>query len=295
MSLTKTQALVVGAVLSVGALTIVGLFWAYHERPVVYPIQKRIQYRLEIKNQTSKALKHVELLLYAPANLIATQNTKLINTSHTKTINSDKLGNQVLQFYLDLAPNGTKFITIDVDVAMASVPNAVELHDPAPFLREEPFIETQAPELRALANQLQGDDDEMTIKNIYQWVSDNIASQKYVREDRGAQHALRQRQGDCTEFMYLTVALARINKIPARGIGGYVLKTNGRLQPTAYHNWAQVFVDGSWRLLDAQKRVFRERGSDYIAMRVLSNKQQTLMENTHQFLITGKGLHVKMY
>ena len=44
----------------------------------------------------------------------------------------------------------------------------------------------------------------------------------YIKNDRGALYALKTKEGDCTEFMHLFVALCRANKIPARCIGGYV-------------------------------------------------------------------------
>lgn len=48
--------------------------------------------------------------------------------------------------------------------------------------------------------------------------------------------------------MYLSMALARANGIPARGIAGYVYGGNAVLHPEDNHNWAEFYLDNK-RLL----------------------------------------------
>ncbi len=168
--------------------------------------------------------------------------------------------------------------------------------NPALFLQEEAYVELAAPEIKALAAELRAGDAATTVAKIYQWLVDNMAAKDYSREDRGALYALHQRQGDCTEFMYLTLALARSVGVPARGLGGYVVTESGRLQPARYHNWAEVYVDGTWRLVDAHSGVMRQHEADYIAMRVVSHRLKNPMGNSHQFMVAGdQPLKVKMY
>ena len=94
--------------------------------------------------------------------------------------------------------------------------------------------------------------------------------------------------------MYLFVALCRANGMAARGIGGYVCSENTVLKPNDYHNWAEFYQDGAWRIADPQKKVFAQNQSDYIGMRVIGKSQKNPIGKFHRFRFEGKGLKVKM-
>ena len=129
---------------------------------------------------------------------------------------------------------------------------------------------------------------------IFRWVADNIHYTGYLRDTRGALYALRNRRGDCTESMCLFAALCRAKQIPARGVGGYVCKEDSILKPDSYHNWAEFYEAGAWRIGDPQKRVFMERPSDYIAMRIIGESPKNPMGEFNRFRSSGIGLEVKM-
>jgi hypothetical protein len=94
--------------------------------------------------------------------------------------------------------------------------------------------------------------------------------------------------------MSLFAALCRAKKIPARGIGGYVCSGDSILQPGSYHNWAEFYEAGAWRIADPQKKVFRNRPSDYIAMRIIGESSKNPMGEFNRFRSSGDGLEVKM-
>ena len=54
---------------------------------------------------------------------------------------------------------------------------------------------------------------------IFQWVSQNVKDDGYSAKDRGALYALTNRKGDCTEFMYLFVALCRLSADSSARLG----------------------------------------------------------------------------
>jgi hypothetical protein len=109
----------------------------------------------------------------------------------------------------------------------------------------------------------------------------------------GAKYAVDKRRGDCTEYAYLVTALARVNGIVARPLGGYVMDRNGSPKADEYHNWAEVYVDGSWRLIDAQKENNQTNIEQYVAMQVISQKIPNSMETAHRFPVKGKiAVHV---
>lgn len=55
------------------------------------------------------------------------------------------------------------------------------------------------------------------------------------------------RAGVCRDFAHLAIALCRASDIPARAVSAYAW----RLEPADLHAVAEVFVGGSWRLVDA--------------------------------------------
>jgi len=94
--------------------------------------------------------------------------------------------------------------------------------------------------------------------------------------------------------MHLFVALCRANKIPARCIGGYVRRENATLKPADYHNWAEFYQDGAWRIADPQRKLFMRNQSHYVAMQVIAESSENPMGNYHRFRFSGNGLKVIM-
>jgi len=57
-------------------------------------------------------------------------------------------------------------------------------------------------------------------------------------------------KGDCTEYAQLFVALARLNGIPAREVGGLVYNYSDELPQFSGHAWAEVWMGDAWREVD---------------------------------------------
>ena len=57
-------------------------------------------------------------------------------------------------------------------------------------------------------------------------------------------------KGDCTEYAQLFVALARLNGIPAREVGGLVYNYSDKLPQFSGHAWAEVWMGDGWREVD---------------------------------------------
>jgi transglutaminase-like putative cysteine protease len=94
--------------------------------------------------------------------------------------------------------------------------------------------------------------------------------------------------------MYLFVALCRANKIPARGIGGYLGSNNPMLKPDAYHNWAECYIDGAWRIIDPQKKVFMPEPARYIALHIIGDAPKNPISGPYKFAYKGEGIQIEM-
>lgn len=260
-------------------------------------IPKQVTYSFTLRNKTNMPITHGRLWVSAPVSETSFQRCPAdgIEAGLPFDILPWGNGNQALSFVVtDLAPYGTRVVQVRAALVFQSGPGEALTGNDAPYLSPEPHIQSDHPDIAALARTLSGQTPVETAENIYKWVSSNIRSAGYIRQNRGALYALEKRQGDCTEFMSLFVALCRAVQVPARGAGGYVCPGNCRLAPSGYHNWAEFKAGGVWRIADCQKKVFDGDQDQYITMEVLGADLQSPMKGFSRFRFQGQGLAVHM-
>ncbi|WP_428623321.1 transglutaminase-like domain-containing protein [Sedimenticola sp.] len=263
-------------------------YWAWMDQHKVkmgstpkYPIERNIRYSYQVKNISGAFIKETHFWSYAPVKLTATQKTIGIQSSSDYVLTTDKRGNQTLLFTIrNIPPYGTRIVTIDVKLGMSKAPNILPQSEDAQFLKAEPYIEIDSPEIKQLSSQLHSVSSYETAASIFNWVTQNIKDEGYVKNDRGAVYAINSKSGDCTEYMYLLTALNRRNGIPTQGVSGFVVREDAVLHSREYHNWTMALIDGAWQVIDPYKKVFMDNSADYIAMRLLggdeSGQSQTL-------------------
>lgn len=113
------------------------------------------------------------------------------------------------------------------------------------YFSEQKFWETSNPKIIKLAAELK------TPQKIYQYVVDSLIYDYGRLSDNttrfGAANALdNPTSAVCTEFTDLFIALARVNKIPARSVNGYAYTANSSLRPLSLkkdilHAWPEYF------------------------------------------------------
>jgi hypothetical protein len=93
------------------------------------------------------------------------------------------------------------------------------------------------------------------VREIYRFVVNHL-SYKLQQEERGALWALEHRQGDCSEYSYLFVALCRAVGIPARIQAGFAFSSYNEETENG-HMWAEYYLEGyGWIPVDASWRLF---------------------------------------
>jgi hypothetical protein len=288
------------AIALVAALVFVSIIY-FHDsnpldnRPPVYATAKTLQYSFLLQNTTSRLIKHAQLWTYAPVKQTSSQLCTRITASHPYDLLTDIYGNQVLHFTFDnLAPYASRIIKIKATVWVSDQANQMPEDNTKIYLGTEKYIETRDNHIRRLSEHLTSKTPSATAENIFNWVSANLAYAGYLKQARGARYALSNRKGDCTEFMYLFAALSRAGNLPARCIGGYICRESTILKPASYHNWAEFYANGVWRLADPQKRVFDRDYANYIAMRIIHGPDTGPMHGFDRFRVAGDGLTVRM-
>jgi transglutaminase-like putative cysteine protease len=115
------------------------------------------------------------------------------------------------------------------------------------YLRATPFVQSDHPQIRALARKIIGAEKDplKVVIRIKDWVYREIAKQPTVSLPN-ALEVLRIRKGDCNEHTVLFNALARAAGIPAKTAVG-VTYLRGAFY---YHAWSEVWL-GKWISLDS--------------------------------------------
>jgi transglutaminase-like putative cysteine protease len=262
-----------------------------------YPVQRRVRYSFTLQNQGATPLEQGSLAVYAPVRLTSTQRLEGLTASLPAQVETDPWGNQILRVEVGLLPPyASRVVTIDAQLALSDAAQPVRANDLElrAFTRPERFIESDDPRIKSIAQTLRAGSQLETAQHSYAWVRRSLGRSAFTPEDRGALRALEDKAGDCTEHAYLFAALLRANKVPTRVMGGYLMSESGLLRPHDYHNWAEFYHDGAWRIADPHQGNFLRNASKYVATHVMSSSGASLLGTRHRYAVTGGGLRVTM-
>lgn len=106
------------------------------------------------------------------------------------------------------------------------------------YTRPEEYIESNDKNIQKIASSLNGKNPVDTVTKIYQFVLKNLKYDTYNPKDVGAALALTRKQGDCSEYTDLMIALCRAKKIPAKVDIGYTSHHTN----TPKHAWVDVYI-----------------------------------------------------
>jgi hypothetical protein len=131
-------------------------------------------------------------------------------------------------------------------VATYALPNGARATMMSLFLDAEPLLESNSPEVRAVAIRLRGAETNPRVvaERINRWVYDSVRKEITVGVP-SALGTLRTRVGDCNEHTQLYVALARAAGVPARVAAGLAY-LDGKFY---YHAWPEVWLE-RWVAVD---------------------------------------------
>ncbi|MBY6188882.1 transglutaminase-like domain-containing protein [Microbulbifer agarilyticus] len=118
------------------------------------------------------------------------------------------------------------------------------------YLEPSKYIESEASEIVRLARHIERSysDPEARLRAAYLTPQQLIAYRR--QPTRGALYAVTARQGDCTEFSALFVALARALGYPARMTSEFLF-TEKRAFSQPNHHAAEVYLNSQWIPVDA--------------------------------------------
>lgn len=119
----------------------------------------------------------------------------------------------------------------------------------AAYLQPQRYIESNAEEVVKLARHIQHSFSDPESRLRAAFLTPQQIIQYRNQPTKGALYAISARQGDCTEYATLFVALARAMGYPARTTSEFLFTEHrGFSQPN--HHAAEVYLDGRWVPVD---------------------------------------------
>jgi transglutaminase-like putative cysteine protease len=210
---------------------------------------------------------------------------------------TDEYGNLYARFEFDDVDSGEE-VVVEARYRVAVRELDFDLGEcegqmPSTFVEPEPFIESDAEEVVALAEML-GDGKTTACEKVeafYDYVGDSVSYSGYNPGDKGALSTLRELTGDCTEFADLAIALSRAADVPARFVEGVTCCTNGDyVEGEIKHSWLEVYLPGiGWAPMDPTYGRFPSDREAYFAATtpdrivVTQGRNPSLLDGYHYY------------
>lgn len=240
-----------------------------------YPaIEKTLRFSYTLRNISGDSISETELFINMPMALDKVQQVVSLHSSQINKLHQDADGKQGVKIIIEnISPYASKVIDFTLVVKVNDRPKLERINYSA-YSEAESYVELDSPAIQQLAVQLKASTPKQTARNIYEWLVNNIEASSYTAENKGAKYLIEKRMGDCTEFMYAFIALARANGISARGVNGFWVPKNGTVINAAdYHDWAEFYDGKRWVLVDPTKQKFDSHQADYLPIAYLNGKE----------------------
>lgn len=250
---------------------------------------RRLRFVWELFNPGGEWLRNEGFACALPASLPGGQQLLSAEGSLPLRWRSDCLGqNTALVTLTEVAPRQRVRVQVDARVALAAPGSPASDGACDSWLGPGPFLDLGEAPITDLAAELRRGSGLETARALFDWLVAHIRYTAYSPSDKGALQALSTRQGDCTEFAHLATALARVAGLPARTVGGYVMAHDAIVKPGDYHDWAELWVDGRWLILDAQRREFDADAQAYLRFRYYSTHGDATLGTHHRWRALGQ-------
>lgn len=248
------------------------------------------RYNFTVRNTRGTVASNVQLWVSIPVATTSYQRCVSITATHDFTIETDEAGNRMAHFTFEiLPPYGRTYVSLTARAAGSPEPQPVPLCDPKAYLRSSELADFDSQAFDSCPSFDEGTPSQR-VARIIAWVQRTLTRDQFHERPRSASFALTQGKGDCTEFMYLVIALCRRAGIPARAVSGFVCPRNTVVTPYMYHDWVHWYDGKVWRIADA---FARSAPQNYIATR-MHTWPETVKGTPLFFRCSGSGITAKM-
>ncbi|MHA1244607.1 MAG: transglutaminase-like domain-containing protein, partial [Candidatus Heimdallarchaeota archaeon] len=217
----------------------------------------RIIYTITVINPTSKPIGNFTSFIALPVTISPQQIVRSLELSPDKQkISTDIEGNHWTRYDIPRINSGERK-TFGYTAYVEMLPMVIPRHNfdittsnpydekfLEKYLRSEPHIESDHPEIVELAKTIKNRNPMKFARNAINTVNNRL-KYEIQPDEYGAAFAIKNGKGDCTEYSALFVALCRATGIPARVVAGFTHAQNWERHATA-----EFLVAGRWIPVD---------------------------------------------
>ena len=256
--------------------------------------KKYLTYSFTLKNISAFVVSNAELIVFAPVPTSSVHLCSSISSSHKFVRVNDEIGNQMLKFnFCILPPYAIKNIKVKVNLLGNAYPTIEKnTKKQLQFGEMSPMTDFQLEEFKFNPD-FQNKSKMEKVEVIVNWIRKNIKHSDYSDNPKGAKYAWENKEGDCTEFMYLAMAICRSQGIQTKAVSGFICKKNMMISPANYHDWFIWFDDDRWFVEDAFVIPDLYLPSDYVATH-LHKWPETMNSSAPLFRCKGIGVTAEM-
>lgn len=257
-----------------------------------------VRYSFTVQNTSNETIGNAEFSTFSPLEHGPFQEVVSLESSHPFSSSTDRLGNRTISFNIkELPPFGSKVVTVtahlkvwDTSVADYNMSDRESLYQLIP--ESDPVLLDAVNSFSA-----SGLEPYKWAEALSEWVNRSMTDAGYISKDLGAEYALRELRGDCTEYMYLFLSIARSRGLPALGVAGFRIHgASSILDASDYHNWAYFKPEmsaRSWHLADPHGGNFDQHAGNYIAFAIIDTSD-TNVQNSQRFFSYDSRVRVEM-
>jgi transglutaminase-like putative cysteine protease len=197
---------------------------------------------------------------------------------------TDEHNNKIAHFFVNLTPGKASEVSIVVLVELNNtsytIPSNSATYDSAsPIFQEytkpEKYVESDNPMImEVVRNITSGYSDPLNASMVIcTWVNQNLNYSGFSTTARGALWALKNKNGDCSEYSDLFIALCRARGIPARFIDGIKLWSVNSSGTQSWekigHDWVEVYFQNiGWVWVDPTSGQFACSDGQHMAIQL---------------------------
>jgi transglutaminase-like putative cysteine protease len=253
---------------------------------------------------TSNVAGEAQLNLTIPTSSPNFQDVQHVNFSVDPSwIITDEQGNRIAHFIVNIAPGKVSEISILVLVELNETPYTIPFNYASynstsqifqEYTKPEEYVESDNPMIIEVAGNITSSyNDPLNVsKVICTWVNQNLNYSGFSSEARGALWALTNKNGDCTEYSDLFIALCRAKGIPARLIDGMWLPSVNSSGTQSWekvgHDWAEVYFQGrGWIWVDPTSDQFASNDGRHMAIQL--GQYCSSLSGEYRYYFTGNA------
>lgn len=169
-------------------------------------------------------------------------------------------GRQILQYRYHVRAKGVRYQIPNSLLIPDSYPNELQI-----YLKEEKGIQSNSPLIAAELKNIFPEKEKniyFVVNAIHRHLQDNFKNRNFSGFT-DALTALKLKEASCNGKGRLFVAMARKMNIPARLVGGLILK-NGTKKTS--HQWVELFINGFWVPFDTINDHFAELPENFLTL-----------------------------